>query len=189
MENFQDRGVWIRIRIRFVLRGWIRIRIRSISDRIRNPDYRSTCSLIIISIAKTLNRCTVWLNRRPRKWNATRLIDSRSLMENGTYSFLWRNPGFVSFTIFNSILPFKSNSHFTDSRRGGGCILFPVSYSPPDSRLKFPVEHELPFLLEYCTGGYNMQNNKISLRPAPSYIWFFNPAIDWYLASVRLVDR
>ena len=45
MENFQDRGVWIRIR--FVLRGWIRIRIRfflrgwirirSISDRIRNP--------------------------------------------------------------------------------------------------------------------------------------------------------
>ena len=39
MENFQDRGVWIRIRIRFVLRGWIRIRIRSISDRIRNPDY------------------------------------------------------------------------------------------------------------------------------------------------------
>ena len=34
MENFQDRGVWIRIR--FVLRGWIRI--RSISDRIRNPD-------------------------------------------------------------------------------------------------------------------------------------------------------
>ena len=38
MENLQDRGVWIRIRIRFVLRGWIRIRIRSISDRIRNPD-------------------------------------------------------------------------------------------------------------------------------------------------------
>ena len=46
MENFQDRGVWIWIRIRFVLRGWIRIRfvlrgwirIRSISDRIRNPD-------------------------------------------------------------------------------------------------------------------------------------------------------
>ena len=47
MENFQDRGVWIRIRIvlrgwiriRLVLRGWIRIwiRIRSISDRIRNP--------------------------------------------------------------------------------------------------------------------------------------------------------
>ena len=45
MENFQDIGVWIRIRIRFVLRGWIRIRfvlrgwirIRSISDRIRNP--------------------------------------------------------------------------------------------------------------------------------------------------------
>ena len=45
MENFQDRGVWIRIRfvlrgwirIRFVLRCWIRIRIRSISDRIRNP--------------------------------------------------------------------------------------------------------------------------------------------------------
>ena len=50
MEN-QDRGVWIRIRfvlrgririrIRFVLRGWIRIRIvriRSISDRIRNPE-------------------------------------------------------------------------------------------------------------------------------------------------------
>ena len=36
MENFQDRGVWIRIQIRFVLRGWIRI--RSISDRIRNPD-------------------------------------------------------------------------------------------------------------------------------------------------------
>ena len=43
MENFQDRGV--RIRIRFALRGWIRIRfvlrgwirIRSISDRIRNP--------------------------------------------------------------------------------------------------------------------------------------------------------
>ena len=44
MENFQDRGVWIRIRslknawirirIRFVLRGWIRI--QSISDRIRN---------------------------------------------------------------------------------------------------------------------------------------------------------
>ena len=33
MENFQDRGVWIRIR--FVQRGWIRI--RSISDRIRNP--------------------------------------------------------------------------------------------------------------------------------------------------------
>ena len=49
MENFPDRGVWIRIR--FVLRGWIRIRIRirfvlrgwirirSISDRIRNPAY------------------------------------------------------------------------------------------------------------------------------------------------------
>ena len=55
MENFQDRGVWIRIRfvlkgwiriqfvlrgwirIRFVLRGWIRIRIWSTSDRIRNP--------------------------------------------------------------------------------------------------------------------------------------------------------
>ena len=41
MKNFQERGVWIRIR--FVLRGWIRIvlrgwiRIRSISDRIRNP--------------------------------------------------------------------------------------------------------------------------------------------------------
>ena len=57
MENFQDRGVWIRIRslknawirIRFVLRGWIRIRfvlrgwirIRSISDRIRNPGSRN----------------------------------------------------------------------------------------------------------------------------------------------------
>ena len=26
MENFQDKGVWIRIRIRSVLRGWIRIR-------------------------------------------------------------------------------------------------------------------------------------------------------------------
>ena len=36
MENFQDRGVWIRIR--FVLRGWIRI--LSISDRIRNPAHR-----------------------------------------------------------------------------------------------------------------------------------------------------
>ena len=41
MENFHDRGVWIRIRslknawIRFVLKGLIRI--RSISDRIRNP--------------------------------------------------------------------------------------------------------------------------------------------------------
>ena len=35
MENFQDRGV--RIRIRFALRGWIRI--RSISDRIRNPGH------------------------------------------------------------------------------------------------------------------------------------------------------
>ena len=43
MENFQDRGVWIRIRslknawirirIRFVLRGWIRL----ISDGIRKP--------------------------------------------------------------------------------------------------------------------------------------------------------
>ena len=31
MDNFQDRGVWIRI----VLRGWIRIRY--ITDRIRNP--------------------------------------------------------------------------------------------------------------------------------------------------------
>ena len=30
---------WIRIRIRFVLKGWIRIQIRSISDRIRNPTY------------------------------------------------------------------------------------------------------------------------------------------------------
>ena len=38
MENFQDRGVWIRIRIRLVLRGWIRI--RSISDRICNPAHR-----------------------------------------------------------------------------------------------------------------------------------------------------
>ena len=37
MENFQDRGVWIRIR--FVLRGWI----RSISDRIRNPAHWSDC--------------------------------------------------------------------------------------------------------------------------------------------------
>ena len=45
MENFQDRGVWIRIRslknawiqIRFVLKG--RIRILSISDRIRNPGH------------------------------------------------------------------------------------------------------------------------------------------------------
>ena len=53
MENFQDRGVWIRIRIRFVLRGWIRnrfvlrgwIRIRSISDRIRNPTYTSNLSI------------------------------------------------------------------------------------------------------------------------------------------------
>ena len=65
MENLQDRGVWIRIRIflrgwmririRFVLRGWIRIRfvlrgwirIRSIADRIRNPVsdkiQRNTC--------------------------------------------------------------------------------------------------------------------------------------------------
>ena len=44
MENFQDRGVWIRIR--FVLRGWIRIRvrIRSISDRIRNPAYKAWSS-------------------------------------------------------------------------------------------------------------------------------------------------
>ena len=48
MENFQDRGVWIRIRslknawirIRFVLRGWIRI--RSISDLIRNPECNFT---------------------------------------------------------------------------------------------------------------------------------------------------
>ena len=39
MENFQDRGVWIRIRIQFVLRGWIRI--RTISDRIRNPAPRN----------------------------------------------------------------------------------------------------------------------------------------------------
>ena len=46
MENFQDSWVWIRdmdkfqkkswIQIRFVLRDWIRI--RSISERIRNPD-------------------------------------------------------------------------------------------------------------------------------------------------------
>ena len=55
MNNFHDRGLWIRnpvrffclnanpdpvqktswIRIRFVLRGWIRIRVRSISGRIR----------------------------------------------------------------------------------------------------------------------------------------------------------
>ena len=53
MENFQDRCVWIRIRIRirFVLRGWIRIwirfvlrgwiQIRSISDWIRNPAYKA----------------------------------------------------------------------------------------------------------------------------------------------------
>ena len=46
MENFQDRGVWIRIRfvligwIRIVLRGWIRS--RSISDRIRNPELKVT---------------------------------------------------------------------------------------------------------------------------------------------------
>ena len=69
MDNFQDRGVWIRIRIRFVLRGWIRIirirfvligwiriirirfvlrdwiRIRSISDRIRNPGQHNTLNV------------------------------------------------------------------------------------------------------------------------------------------------
>ena len=39
-ENFQDRGVWIRIR--FVLRGWIRIRIQPISDRIRNPGWHTS---------------------------------------------------------------------------------------------------------------------------------------------------
>ena len=51
MENFQDRGVWIRIRslknawirIRFVLRGWI----RSISDRIRNPGADDRISRVI----------------------------------------------------------------------------------------------------------------------------------------------
>ena len=36
MENFQDRGVCIRIWIRFVLRGWIRFVLRG---WIRNPDY------------------------------------------------------------------------------------------------------------------------------------------------------
>ena len=59
MENFQDKGVWIRslknawIRIRFVLRGWIRfvlrgwIRIRFvlrgwIRIRFRNPAHTAT---------------------------------------------------------------------------------------------------------------------------------------------------
>ena len=75
MENFQDRGVWIRIRslknawirirIQFVLRGWIRIRfvlrgwirIRSKSELIRNPR-RDTSKLLIIlkkKIKKTRN--------------------------------------------------------------------------------------------------------------------------------------
>ena len=58
MENFQDRGVWIRIRIRFVMRGWIRIRFvlrgwirillnRSISDRIRNSGSDQTQSFAL----------------------------------------------------------------------------------------------------------------------------------------------
>ena len=55
MENFQDRGVWIRIRslkdawicirIRFDLRGWIRIRfvLRGwIRIRFRNPAHTAT---------------------------------------------------------------------------------------------------------------------------------------------------
>ena len=46
MENFQDRGVWIRIR--FVLRGWIRI--RSISDRIRNPDLQNLFTILVIVV-------------------------------------------------------------------------------------------------------------------------------------------
>ena len=44
MENFQDRGVWVWIR--FVLRGWIRI--RSISDRICNPGYWGSFSLLLV---------------------------------------------------------------------------------------------------------------------------------------------
>ena len=66
MENFQDRGVWIRIRfvlrgwiriqIRFVLRGWIRI--RSISDRIRNPAEERW----------ELERVNERTNRRAKKW-------------------------------------------------------------------------------------------------------------------------
>ena len=49
-----SKNSWIRIRIRFFLRGWIRIRfvlrgwirIRSISDRNRNPD----CNPFVVSL-------------------------------------------------------------------------------------------------------------------------------------------
>ena len=81
MENFQDRGVWIRIqslknariRIRLVLRGWIRIRIRfvprgriririrSISDRIRNPGYR----ILLLSLNLSVKLIP---ESRPAEW-------------------------------------------------------------------------------------------------------------------------
>ena len=65
MENFQDRGVLIRIR--FVLRGWIRI--RSISDRIRNPVYEcAEYSLILMAISYFLPvaRSSLWFYKT---WN------------------------------------------------------------------------------------------------------------------------
>ena len=84
MENFQDRGVWIRIRIRirfvlrgwirirfvlrgwiriqFVLRGWIRIRIPSISDRIRNPETQLvTLNIPVLIIIIILDAGVPWL--------------------------------------------------------------------------------------------------------------------------------
>ena len=60
METFQDRGVWIWIRIRFVLRGWIRI--RSISDRIRNPAY-GCAELVYVYV----NKCECMRGRGVRK--------------------------------------------------------------------------------------------------------------------------
>ena len=45
MENFHERWIWIRffswIPIQFIMRSWTRIWIRSISERIQNPDKKS----------------------------------------------------------------------------------------------------------------------------------------------------
>ena len=100
MENFQDRGVWIRIRfvlrgwirIRFVLGGWIRIRIRSISDRIRNPAHQalpqnSTFSNLHLHfrpnfLYKSIHICMISRWSFLQKGNKTKLENNKQNIDN-----------------------------------------------------------------------------------------------------------
>ena len=110
MENFQDRGVWIRTRIRFVLRGWIRI--RSISDRIRNPGWSisTDCSSVVFSslhMNTYLKRfIIIWIASVMEGYSTTFLVIIKAYIHTGLTLFFLRVILFMlgAFSVFKYLI-------------------------------------------------------------------------------------